>query len=71
LILHVASGSPQLMVVTADSCSGPRAYAGLAFAYRELIQENFQRLTDDEWKQMAASPSGPPPPGWLSPVLQP
>ncbi len=48
-ILHVGTGRPRLMVVTAETCEGPRAYAGLAMAYGELITEDWARLTDEEW----------------------
>jgi len=44
------------MIVTANtSCSGPSAYAGLAFSYHELVTENFQRLNDQDWKTMIAT----------------
>jgi hypothetical protein len=48
-ILHVGTGMPRLMVVVADTCTGPRAYAGLATSYFEQITENFDRLTDERW----------------------
>jgi hypothetical protein len=48
-VLHVGTGKPRLMVVTVDTCRGPRAYAGPAFSYYELITQNYQRLTDQEW----------------------
>jgi hypothetical protein len=48
-ILHVGTGLPRLMVVTANTCQGPRAYAGLAFSYGELITAGWQRLSDEEW----------------------
>ena len=28
-VLHVGTGFPRLMVVTAETCTGPRAYAAL------------------------------------------
>ena len=34
-ILHVGTGLPRLMVVTADGCNGPRAYAGVVSSYYE------------------------------------
>jgi hypothetical protein len=37
------------MVVTVESCEGPRAYAGPVAAYFERITENFDRLTDERW----------------------
>ena len=50
-VLHVGTGIPRLMVVVADNCSGPRAYAGLASSYREKITENFERLDDPTWER--------------------
>lgn len=57
-VLHVGTAGPRLMVVTAETCSGPRAYAGLASAYSETITDNFQRLQDSDWEQML---TGSPP----------
>ncbi|WP_438037158.1 DUF3160 domain-containing protein [Sorangium sp. So ce204] len=49
-VLHVATGLPRLMVVTADPCGGaPRAFVGLASSYFEKITGDFERLTDQEW----------------------
>jgi hypothetical protein len=70
-VLHVGAADPRLMIVTANtSCSGPSAYAGLAFSYHELVTENFQRLNDQDWKTMIATtpPADVP---WLAPVLGP
>lgn len=71
-VLHVGTGAPRLMVVVAEGCSGPRAYAGLASSYREKITEDFERLNDETWNQswyrepevpwMADLVSGAPPP---------
>jgi hypothetical protein len=48
-VLHVGTGMPRLMVVTVETCTGPRAYAGLASSYFERVTENFQRLDDETW----------------------
>ena len=66
-VLHVATGLPRMMVLTVDSCSGPRAYAGIVSSYHEKLQDGLTRWTDDEWKQEAynAQPIVP----WLEPVL--
>ncbi len=50
-VLHVGTGKPRLMVVTVDTCNGPRAYAGLASSYFERVTENFERLDDPQWAQ--------------------
>jgi hypothetical protein len=49
-VLHVGTGDARYMVVVADTCSGPRAYAGLASSYHERITENFERLDDPTWE---------------------
>jgi hypothetical protein len=48
-VLHVGTGSPRLMVVTADPCGTPRAFVGLASSYFEKVTENFERMNDEEW----------------------
>lgn len=48
-VLHVATSYPRLMVVTVDTCSGPRAYVGLASSYYEKVTEGYQRLNDQDW----------------------
>ncbi|WP_437828560.1 DUF3160 domain-containing protein [Sorangium sp. So ce1153] len=48
-VLHVGTGLPRLMVVTADPCGTPRAFVGLASSYFEKITEDFARMTDEEW----------------------
>ena len=64
-VLHVATGLPRLMIVTADGCNGPRAYAGLVSSYFEKTTSNFQRLTDMEWsKEIMQAP--PADVSWMS-----
>ncbi|HEU4581309.1 MAG TPA: DUF3160 domain-containing protein [Polyangiaceae bacterium] len=48
-VLHVGTGYPRLLTVTIDTCAGPRAYAGMAYSYHELVKGNFERLTDERW----------------------
>lgn len=48
-VLHVATGNPRLMVVSVDSCEGPRAFAGVVSAYFEQITTDFKRKTDQDW----------------------
>jgi hypothetical protein len=47
-VLHVGVGMPRLMVVTADTCSGPRAYAGRVSSDHEHITQEYKRLTE-QW----------------------
>lgn len=68
-VLHVATGRPRVIVMTVDSCQGPRAYAGLVSAYHEHLAQGFTRLTDQEWQPMVTS--GPPDVPWMESVLGP
>jgi catechol 2,3-dioxygenase-like lactoylglutathione lyase family enzyme len=67
-ILEVGTGMPRLMVVTANTCMGPRAYVGLAGSYGESISENWHRMTDEEWAVQIQEEGFPDVP-WMSPVL--
>jgi hypothetical protein len=71
-VLHVGTGYPRMMVVTVDTCTGPRAYAGVVYAYHELITKDFERLTDEQWAERVAKKDAPPADvPWLSPLLSP
>jgi len=67
-VLHVGTGNARLMVVTVDTCAGPRAYAGLASSYFERVTERYDRLDDMRWSRElnAATPADPP---WLRDVI--
>ena len=54
-VLHVATAGPRLMVMTAETCAGPRAYAGLTSSYYEISPTGFKRLQDEEWQQQIAA----------------
>jgi hypothetical protein len=51
-VLHVGTGDARFMVVVAETCSGPRAYAGLASSYQEYVAGNYERLDDPTWEGM-------------------
>jgi hypothetical protein len=64
-VLHVGTGFPRLLVVTFNTCSGPRAYVGVVSAYHETVTQDFLRLTDQAWtQQLTASPPAEVP--WLA-----
>jgi hypothetical protein len=67
-VLHVATGMPRLFVATIDTCTGPRAYAGVASSYFERISDNFKRYTDEEWaaELNVATPADPP---WMADLV--
>jgi hypothetical protein len=69
-VLHVGTGFPRLMVTTINTCDGPKAYAGIVYAYHEEITDNFKRLTDQEWStRFDAGAQRPADVTWMGPVL--
>jgi hypothetical protein len=67
-VLHVGTGRPRLMVVTVDTCMGPRAYAGVASSYYEKVTKDWKRLDDKEWSaELQASP--PAEVKWMSDLV--
>ncbi len=67
-VLHVGTGMARAMVVTVDTCAGPRAYVGLASSYFERVTENFERLDDKTWAAELLAKS-PPDPVWLDGIV--
>lgn len=43
-VLHVAIGMPRAMLVSIDTCVGPRAYAGIVLSFYEHAEPGFTRL---------------------------
>ena len=68
-VLHVGTGYPRLMVMTAETCTGPRAYAGVVFSYHEVVTEQLQRLTDADWAGRLEAGQTPPDPRWLADLI--
>jgi Protein of unknown function (DUF3160) len=68
-VLHVGTGYARLMVVTANSCDGPKAYAGLASSYFETVTENLQRLDDPTWATMLDRTTPPAVVPWLASLI--
>lgn len=68
-VLHVGTGFPRLMVVTAETCAGPRAYAGVVSAYHEVVTSQLQRLTDEDWAAEFATGVSPPDVPWLTDLV--
>lgn len=67
-VLHVGTGMPRLMVVTMDTCTGPKAYAGLVSSYFEEITNDFERLDDPTWAQRLQA-STPADVAWMSDLV--
>jgi hypothetical protein len=66
-VLHVATGNPRLMVMTAETCVGPRAYVGLVSSYYEKVTTGFQRLTDQQWAEQLKQ--GQPDVPWMADLV--
>ncbi len=63
-VLHVATGSPRMIVATIDTCHGPSAYVGFVSSYFEKTTEGFHRMNDQEWAaELNREP--PPDPAWV------
>lgn len=69
-VLHVGTGLPRPIVLTVDSCTGPRAYAGYVFAYHQLLVDGLQRMTDEQWRDRLFDPRPVPEVEWLEPLLE-
>jgi hypothetical protein len=67
-VLHVGTGYTRAMIVTANTCTGPRAYAGLASSYFEKVTEQFDRLTDERWKD-GLNQATPPDVPWMADLV--
>jgi hypothetical protein len=67
-VLHVGTGPARLMVVTVESCTGPRAYVGLASSYFERVTDDFARMTDEEWASELIDATPPDVP-WMSDLV--
>jgi hypothetical protein len=66
-VLHVGTGYPRPIIVSVDTCVGPRAYAGVVSAYHEHIEPGLSRLTDSEWLEQHLDDAQEVP--WLAPAL--
>lgn len=62
-VLHIGTAAPQAMVVVAGAPGRERAYVGFASSYRERVTENFDRLTDQRWRQEIARAAAP---AWMT-----
>ncbi|MEZ4435089.1 MAG: DUF3160 domain-containing protein [bacterium] len=67
-VLHAGTGDARLMIVTVETCMGPRAYAGPVSSYHEVITEGFDRLTDERWVDRVRDE---PPVRWMTDLIAP
>jgi hypothetical protein len=68
-VLHVGTGYARYMVVTVDTCTGARAYAGLASSYYEQTTENLLRLDDQTWAGQFAAMNAPADVPWAADLI--
>lgn len=67
-VLHVGTGRARLLGITVETCSGPRAYVGLVSSFGQVVEENWNRLTDPEWLERIDASDFPDPP-WMTDLL--
>lgn len=65
-VLHAATGRPMLMVFTMEDCGGVKSYIGPISSYHSVLTENYERQTDDEWRETLAGDVPAPRPAWTS-----
>jgi hypothetical protein len=65
-VLHAATGRPMLMVFTMEDCGGVKSYIGPISSYHSVLTEQYERQTDDEWRETLASDVPAPRPAWTS-----
>ena len=68
-VLHVGTGYARMMVVTANTCEGPKAYVGLASSYFEDLTTGLKRLDDPTWKSMLTGVTPPTDVPWMSNLI--
>ncbi|MEZ4380487.1 MAG: DUF3160 domain-containing protein [Nannocystaceae bacterium] len=62
-VFHAAAGTPTLVVLTVEDCSGVRAFVGPGSSFHTVLTENYARMSDSEWKSKLQE--GPQPrPQW-------
>lgn len=66
-VLHVGTGLPRTMVVTLETCNGPRAYVGLVSSFYTKITKDFKRYNDEEWSEELMS-TDPEDPTWMKDI---
>jgi hypothetical protein len=71
-VLHVATASPRLLVVTLEHDRGEHrtTYRGFVSAYAEKVTEGFKRYTDEEWRAEIHGHS-PTPVAWMRDLVAP
>lgn len=62
-VLHAGTGNVEMVIVNAELSDGQWiTFIGPVYKYHELVTTNFQRLTDEEWKEMYSQSQPPRPP---------
>ena len=69
-VLHVGTGLPRLMAITIrhDGGTHTQTYRGLVSSYGELVTHDFERLTDEQWRDRNKNGSVGTPP-WLDEIV--
>jgi hypothetical protein len=62
------TGNPRMLVVTVNSCEGPRAHAGVVSSSFEQVTSDFDHLTDQRCSSLLSS-SPPADVGWMQDLV--
>lgn len=65
-VLHVATGNVELMIFTADTCTGAEAFVGPVFRYHEVVVPEIKRLKDSDWEAQLTAGTAPGQPAWTA-----
>lgn len=65
-VLHVATGNVELMIFTADTCTGAEAFVGPVFRYHEVVVPEIKRLKDSDWEAQLSAGTAPGQPAWTA-----
>ena len=68
-VLHVGTGYARLMVVTVNTCNGPRAYAGVVSSYHEVTTSKLERLNDQDWARRFTPTAIPEDVSWMKELI--
>jgi len=72
-VLHGATGSPMLLVMTVPGCEGSdaSAYVGPISSFYEVVTEGYERLTDSTWLERLRDEGGSNRPSWVGEFAPP
>jgi hypothetical protein len=65
-VLQEAVGGVDYIYVVIPTPNGLQVARGAVYSYYEFVNQDGQRMTDEEWREIVASGDVPPRPAWIS-----